>query len=104
MRQAVTACSSPPVSWAWRAAQRSARTDDGDPSTPTTILPRLLGLTMLVLLDRRRGRWVHGVGRGAQRGRVLGPDRRGRCPRSTAALGGRGRQRLERQGRRKGGV
>jgi hypothetical protein len=48
--------SSAPESSAWRPAQRSAFTDDGDPSTPTTIVLRVLGLTMLVLLDRRHGR------------------------------------------------
>src|SRR5688500_9784114 len=49
MRQAVTACTSPLVSSAWRAAQVSACTDDGDPSTPTTILLRFFPLAMLVL-------------------------------------------------------
>src|SRR3954471_11740188 len=51
MCQAVTACSSPPVSSAWRAAQRRASSDDGEPSIPTTILLWVFRLVMLALLD-----------------------------------------------------
>src|SRR5215831_1861424 len=41
---AMTASSVPPVSSAWRAAQRSALTDDGEPSTPATIRGTLFAL------------------------------------------------------------
>ncbi|GAA1804909.1 hypothetical protein GCM10009682_28320 [Luedemannella flava] len=48
----MTACTVAPVSWACRAAQRRACTDEPDPSTPTTIVSAVLVICASLRLRR----------------------------------------------------